>query len=249
MWLVLWVLCVACDSNPLNRCEQEKDPAECLQRAVLEVGGVNEASPLCSRMTDDTLRGECFFLISDGYQLIGEQARTLCVSAVPYTEDCLRHAAARDVEQNIFPTLTHASPQPMKLMPRIYGVVQQYLPAQVAESMSRDMMIRFQASKVSDSFSREACTGLNPSICAQVYIIASLGSRDQWSAYFEEPWMKACGNKLTVSSAVEWGWKSWNPTMDPVVQQAYQQICNAVEGSQPRLEQQEQPAANTDSSK
>ena len=110
-------------------------------------------------------------------------------------------------------------------------------------------MIRFQASKVSDSFSREACTGLNPSICAQVYIIASLGSRDQWSAYFEEPWMKACGNKLTVSSASEWGWKSWTPTMDTVVQQAYLQLCKAVDDSQPTLDDKVLPAANTDSSK
>ena len=52
---------------------------------------------------------------------------------------------------------------------------------QIFESMSRDMMIRFQASKVGDS-SSEACMGLTPSICAQVYIVASLGSRDQWSS-------------------------------------------------------------------
>ena len=138
-------------------------------------------------------------MISDVYQLIGDRLELYAHRQISFTEDCLRHSAARDVEQSIFPTLTHASPQPMKLMPRIYGVVQQYLPAQIAESMSRDMMIRFQASRVNESFTREACTGLNPTICAQVYIIASLGSRDQWSAYLEEPWMKACGNKLTVS--------------------------------------------------
>ena len=248
MW---WIPFVACDSNPLNKCEQEKEQGECLQSAVLEIGDVDKASSMCSNLNYQEMRGECFFLISDGYQLIGTQAKTLCTSAVPYTEDCLRHAAARDVEQNIFPTLTHASPQPMKLMPRIYGVVQQYLPKQVAESMSRDMMIRFQASKVGESFSSESCIGLNPSICTQVYIIASLGSREQWSSYFEEPWMQACGNKLTASSAVEWGWKSWTPTMDVVVQQAYQQICKAVDDSQPSLEGRGQvfPAANTDSSK
>ena len=246
---MFWYLFTACNSNPIEQCEQEKEQGECLQRVVSGVGDVDKASSMCSNLHHEEMRGECFFLISDSYQLIGTQARTLCTAAEPYTEDCLRHAAARDVEQNIFSTLTHASPQPMKLMPRIYGVVQQYLPAQVAESMSRDMMIRFQASKVSDSFSREACTGLNPSICAQVYIIASLGSRDQWSAYFEEPWMKACGNKLTVSSASEWGWKSWTPTMDTVVQQAYLQLCKAVDDSQPTLDGKGLPAANTDSSK
>ena len=243
---MFWYLFAACNSNPIDRCEQVKEPWECLSSAVLEIGDVNKASSMCSKLNDEQMRGECLFLVSDGYQLIGEQAMTLCDASEPYTEDCLRHAAARDVEQNIFPTLTHASPQPMKLMPRIYGVVQQYLPEQVAESMSRDMMIRFQASKVGESFTSESCIGLNPSICAQVYIIASLGSRDQWSTYFEEPWMQACGSKLSVSSAVEWGWKSWTPTIDTVVQQAYQQICRAVNDLQPRLEPQQTPATNID---
>ena len=29
------------------------------------------------------MRGECIFLISDGYQLIGEQAMTMCAKAEP----------------------------------------------------------------------------------------------------------------------------------------------------------------------
>ena len=230
---MFWYLVAACNTNPIKRCEQVTEPGECLQDAVLEVGDINKASSMCSEFKEKSLRGECFFLISDGYQLMDEQARSFCSAADPYTEDCLRHAAARDVEQNIYPTLTHASPQPMKLMPRIYGVVQRYLPDQIAESMSRDMMIRFQASKVGGTFSNESCIGLNPSICTQVYIIASLGSRGQWSSYFEEPWMQACGTKLTVTSAVEWGWKSWTPTMDTIVQQAYQQLCKAVKNSTP----------------
>ena len=80
-------------------------------------------------VSDDKMRGECVFLLSDGYQFVGESAMSMCVKAEPFTEDCLRHAAARDVEVNIFSTLTHATPQPMKLMPRIYGTVQRYLPA------------------------------------------------------------------------------------------------------------------------
>jgi hypothetical protein len=134
----------------------------------------------------------------------------------------------------------------MKLLPRIHGVVKQYLPSQIAESMSRDMMIRFQASKIGDTFGKEACSGLNPSICAQVYIVASLGSRGQWTEYIEEPWMTACGETLMPSSAKEWGWKVWSPDMDSVVQQAYRQLCQAKDGVST---QRSDPAAKTDSSK
>ena len=108
-------------------------------------------------------------------------------------------------------------------------------------------MIRFQASKVGDSFSSEACTGLTPSICAQVYIVASLGSRDQWSQYVEDPWMKECGAQLTNTLAAEWGWKTWEPHMEGTVQQAYSQLCGAVKDEQ--LRGQKVPDARTDSSK
>ena len=218
-----------------------------MQSILQTASNTEEAGTVCAQISNEKIRGECFFLVSDGYQLTGEQAIAMCAKADPFTEDCLRHAAARDVEHNIFSTLTHASPQPMKLLPRIYGSVQLYLPSQIAESMSRDMMIRFQASKVGDIFDRDACIGLNPSICAQVYIVASLGSRDQWSEYVDEPWMQDCGVDLTALSAEAWGWKDWKPSMDAIVQQAYRQLCGAVQGQ--KIQDQTVPDASTDSSK
>ena len=46
---MFWHLFSACDSNPIHRCEQENEPAECLQRAVLEIGDVDKASSMCSK--------------------------------------------------------------------------------------------------------------------------------------------------------------------------------------------------------
>ena len=232
--LLFGILLFGCQSNSMIQCEASENAQVCLQTAIQKVADVEGALSLCGQVSDVKLRGECFFLISDGYELVGDKAMSICARAEPFTEDCQRHAAARDVEVNIFSTLTHATPQPMKLMPRIYGTVQRYLPDQIAESMSRDMMIRFQAGKIGEQFSRDACTGLNPSICAQVYIVASLGSRDQWSEYVEEPWMKDCGTDLTLAAATRWGWKSWTPSMEATVQQAYSQLCAALQGQQPR---------------
>ena len=244
---MFWIVFFGCRNNSIVQCENVEDAQRCLQSILQNASNIEEARTMCAQASNEKIRGECFFLVSDGYQLTGEQAMSMCAQADPFTEDCLRHAAARDVEQNIFSTLTHASPQPMKLLPRIHGSVQQYLPAQIAESMSRDMMIRFQASKVGDIFDRDACIGLNPSICAQVYIVASLGSRDQWSEYVEEPWMQDCGVPLTASSAESWGWKDWKPSMEVIVQRAYGQLCGAVQGQ--NLQDQTVPDARTDSSK
>ena len=58
-------------------------------------------------------------------------------------------------------------------------------------------------------FQSSDCVGLQPNMCAQVYILASLGSREQWSANYEESWMKHCGQSLTPTLAQEWGWKRW----------------------------------------
>ena len=233
---MLWFLIFSCSQNSIQKCEQSDNPHECLRTAISRTSFSEEVLGLCSQLTEASVRGECHFLVSDIHQLTGQSARQICTQATPFTEDCLRHAAGRDVEMTIFSTLTQATPQPMKLLPRIHGVVKQYLPPQIAESMSRDMMIRFQASRVTERMTSIDCTGLNPAMCSQVYIVASLGSRGQWTEYFEEPWMVHCGNALTNVEAREWGWKTWTPDMDAVVQQAYSQICNATQGRTPQME-------------
>ena len=47
--------------------------------------------------------------------------------------------------------------------------------------------------------------------------------------HVEDPWMKECGAQLTSTLATEWGWKTWEPSMDGTVQQAYSQLCGAVQ--------------------
>ncbi len=234
---MLW-LWLGCQTTAVKDCPAASNPHQCIQESIQSFEGtVEQALELCDTLTDERLKGECAFLFSDEGKLTGELARNMCAAATPFEEDCLRHAAARDVEQNIYPNLKLANPTPMKVVPRIFGVVSQYLPSEIAEPMSRDMMIRLQASKIEGSFDISDCNGLTPSLCAQVYIVASLGSRGQWSEHVEEPWMSHCGTVLLVEKATEWGWKSWTNDVDATVQTAYQQLCQAL------------PAANTDSSK
>ena len=236
--LYMWLACSTDGTSSIVSCPQHQEPTVCIERSIQSFEGtVDEAIAVCQQLPEGELRGECAFLLSDGSELMGDVARTMCAVATPFEEDCLRHAAAREVETTILPTLSNVNPNPMKLLPRIHGVVRQYLPAEIAESMSRDMMIRFQASRVETLFDSESCTGLNPSICSQVYIVASLGSRGQWTEHFSEPWMASCSRDITVEDATTWGWKQWTVSMEEVVQQAHQQLCQAL------------PAAKSDSSK
>ncbi len=234
---MLW-LWLGCQTTAVQDCPVVSNPHQCIQQSIQSFEGtIDEALELCKTLNDERLAGECAFLFSDEGKLTGELARTMCAAATPFEEDCLRHAAARDVEQNIYPDLRLSNPAPMKLVPRIFGVVSQYLPSEIAEPMSRDMMIRLQASKIQGAFDANDCAGLTPSLCAQVYIVGSLGSRGQWSEHVEEPWMKQCGTVLTPDTASEWGWMAWTSDVDATVQTAYGQLCQAL------------PAANTDSSK
>lgn len=236
---MMWWLSLACQTNPLAPCLGTEEPSICLMERVSESSLLTgDLLKLCQQAElGDKLTGECVFLISDERGLIGTEAQQVCQQTAPFTEDCLRHAAARDVEQNIFAHVQQARPEPMKLLPRIHGVVRTYLEPQIAESMSRDMVLRFQASRMGPTFQPSDCTGLQPNMCAQVYILGSLGSREQWSANYEETWMTHCAQPLTPALAQEWSWKGWDTSMDSMVQNAFQQICQAL------------PAAKSDSSK
>ena len=243
-------------TSPFQHCENTNEPQLCLMEEMntqmQNKRDIQELLDACSLLTDRSLKGECYFLVSDESKLTGDNAREVCRFAEPFSEDCLRHAAAREVEQSIFATLENSQPNPMRVLPRIHGVVRNYLPAEIAEPMARDMVLRFQASRIGSDFDTADCLGLQSNLCSQVYILAALGSREQWTKGFEEPWMLACGRDITVQDAEGWSWPHWQGEMDAVVQNAMQQICQALPTapSTPLIENGVSvPAANVDSSK
>jgi len=174
-------------------------------------------------------RGECFFLLSDNLQAISEEGKRLCGMAAPFQEDCLRHVAARDVELNLFPLLAHNNAPPMKVMPRIYSIVQHYLPAEIAQPMARDMLLRRYASVLQPPFSRASCQGMDPDMCSQLYIIASLGGTQQWNG--SEPWFEYCGQSLNAEIVNTLSWVPFTSDAQETVDRAFKQICQAGQQS------------------
>ena len=79
-----------------------------------------------------------------------------------------------------------------------------------------------------DVFELSDCKGMPRQLCSQVYIVSSLGSQEQWHVNFEDPWMKSCGTTPTIENARTWGWTSWDPAAQDIVNEAHRQLCQAL---------------------
>lgn len=197
----------------------EEMRGECASALVASAPNHTDNERVCAALTSEKWKGECHFQMSDAGQLIGEKAKQMCAKSGPFEEDCLRHAAARDVEMNV-----HLADlkQAKSLLPRIYGTVKQYLLDSIAQPMARDMLVRMIAShQPNQPFSNRFCEGLTPDTCAQIYIIRSLGSGVQ----DRSQWESACGTPLTPKRASELSLALYLPEQQTVVDRAWKQLC------------------------
>ena len=232
--LALWVACSPkSDSELYTLALSKQNPALCLEILNGDVQGdcmtaVIEAAPsstenesFCARLESEKWKGECHFQLSDANLLVGEKAKVMCQKAGEFSEDCLRHAAARDVEQHIH--LAELK-QAQNLLPRIYGIVKNYLVDSIAQPMARDMLVRMVAAyQPNTPFSAEYCRGLTPDTCVQIYIVRSLGSGQQ----DDTAWRGACGSEMTPRLAVSLGWANYHPAQQSVVNKAWRQVCQS----------------------
>lgn len=211
----------------------EEDPGKCLEISAPDIAGdclsalvvktphAAHWHTTCTQIDDSEWQGECFFQLSDAGAHIGDSARSICAKASPFSEDCLRHAAARDVEQKVnLGELTQAQ----RLMPRIYSLLKEYLPDPIAQPMARDMLVRMVAqAKPNLPFSKVFCEGLSVDTCIQIYIVRSLGSGHQESN--DDTWREHCGASINISTADSLGWASYTPNMQDTVSKAWKQVC------------------------
>ena len=175
----------------------------------------------CDTAEQQKWRSECFFSVSDTAKLIGSNALEVCALTGNFQNDCLRHAAAREVEQFVFPRLS--LDDPTKAFEPIQKVISMYLGDDGTGPMTRDMIIRWWAGHVVEPFTRTSCLNLSDDTCAQVWIVHSLGSGSQVNG--DEPLLKHCNEPLAAERAAFYGLSSWERSAEGYVQQAWQQIC------------------------
>jgi hypothetical protein len=224
----------AIQQNNIKYCNRLNDSSRVSECTSTVAGNIakydpNKSLKICDKIKDSKWRGECFFLVSDTAQLIGDDARSVCKLSSPFEEDCLRHAAARDVEQNLYTIINNQ--QPMKLMPRIYDVLKTYLDEKVAQPMARDMLLRYLSSEITPPFVSDSCSEIPNDMCVQLFIISSFGSAGQWSG--KEYWWKHCGKQITKESGKEIGFMDWHEDMSSIVSKAWMQMCNANQAIRP----------------
>lgn len=220
VWLFL-----SCQQESLNACLTEAEPSTCMQTIVQKTEDVMSLEAECQGISEQKWKGECYFLLSDQSGAIKSEGQRLCGLAEPFEEDCLRHVAARDVEINLYPILVNKNASPMKVMPRIYGVIKAYLPQQIAEPMARDMLLRKYAQDIQSPFSQESCQGMGADMCSQLYIIASMGETQQWNG--TEAWFQYCDQKITVELAKSFSWLVFTADAQDTVERSFRQICQA----------------------
>ena len=220
VWLFL-----SCQQESLNACLTEAEPSTCMQTIVQKAEDVMSLEAECQGISEQKWKGECYFLLSDQSGAIKLEGQRLCGLAEPFEEDCLRHVAARDVEINLYPILVNKNASPMKVMPRIYGVIQVYLPQQIAEPMARDMLLRKYAQDIQSPFSQDSCLGMGADMCSQLYIIASMGETQKWNG--TEAWFQYCDQKITVELAKSFSWLVFTADAQDIVERSFRQICQA----------------------
>ena len=105
------------------------------------------------------------------------------------------------------------------------GIVQIYLPAEVAQPMARDMLLRKYAADLSSPFTKSSCQGMDIDMCSQLYLIASLGGNKQWNG--TEIWFQHCDQQITADLAKSFSWLVFTADAQEIVQRSFQQICQA----------------------
>ena len=97
-------LAAAADPLDAGACAAIGDPrlrGECLAMVAAEIaqatGELDVAASRCAQIpAEEAWRGECYFLVVDAVELIGEDARRLCQEAGQYRDRCLGHALQRE---------------------------------------------------------------------------------------------------------------------------------------------------------
>lgn len=222
---MVFLFLFSCQHDQLQVCLEKEEPSLCMQERIKKSDDIAALETECKSIATEKWRGECYFLLSDVSRAIKAEGKRLCSLAQPFQEDCLRHVAARDVEQNLYPVLVNRNAKPMKVMPRIYGIVQEYLPAEIAQPMARDMLLRKYATEIKAPFTKASCQGMEPDMCSQFYIVCSLGGDQQWTG--SEAWFAYCDQQISPELARSFSWLMFTADAQEIVQRSFEQICQA----------------------
>lgn len=189
---------------------------------------LDEAIAVCTSVPTEVWKDECVFLSIDEAGVVGEEAMAQCAVAGQYRQQCITHAAARDVERQVFAAATPG--QERQAHERAEGVLRQYMSGGDARRMARTLVISWLATREpGQPFSARSCGNLRPEMCPEVYVRRAQG--DGMRPPDDAPWRALCGAPLdSAEQAVRHGLPRWDASGAAMAAEGWQRLC------QPRLQ-------------
>ena len=214
----------ALSAEPCTHIDDRTLQAECLSAVsdgLLQQGRADEAGAACAAAGEGRWRDECFFRLADEAGMVGEEARAMCPRAGRFADQCINHAAARDVEQTLLRQPRYGREK--QTMNQMVGILAPYVGRQAALSMARSITVSWLARRDDAPFSARTCGTLPAAFCLHVYAQRARSGADSSAP---QPWQSRCSEPLSPAVAAEAGLPPYEAEMQAVVSAAWTMLCS-----------------------
>lgn len=219
----------AADAARCGRVRAAATRDECLSAvavALARARNAEGATAACAQLSSGSRwRDECHFSLADELGLVGSAAVQTCQQAGQYQQDCINHAAAREVEQRLLSQGPRHG-QERETTQRMVGILKGYMSEGEAHRMAHSMTISWLARRDDGQvFRPESCGNFDANICTQVYILRARGGELYSRA--DASWRSRCDQPLTAAVAEQDAeLPEFAPEMGEVVQRAWAVLCS-----------------------
>lgn len=224
-------------------CAQIQDRSlqgECLSHAaatLVKGGHAEEGFRRCREILDPVWQEECWFLVADEAELLGEEARGACRHAGRFRAHCLGHAIGREVRD--VETRFGKVGQEAALMQGITEVVARYKPGAPPDqrlTTVHTLMSRIIAAREAElPFDPVRCGEAPPELCDRAYRTSLDGTPREID--LEAP----CHAELSREAVAEAGLRTWVEDQDGLGERVWTQLCYELETGQMRRGEKVQP--------
>ena len=203
---------------------------ECVTMVAAEVakqtGTLAPAEARCDQLpAEDPWRGECYFLVVDTLELVGEEARRLCLQAGTFTSWCLGHALHREGRPLLAAAPRGAERQAylaVQDLALFYFGDEREAAGQKLWSLVTDELA---SRDWGQPFTPEICGEVPDQLCRAVFLTRlRLATRD--AGYSEDVLQQMCGQEaITAADVAALGIPAWTEAAEPIAQASLRQLC------------------------
>ena len=219
----------AAGSDP-SACSAISDPelsAECVAmraRELYAAGEVEAARAACGGLVAGPWRDECHFLLADEEGVHGDRAREACAQTGRFRFQCLGPAISREASV-LFREIPRG--QEDRLLRELQALTGSYIDGPEAlEKAGRLLAMELATRDPEAPFDLSLCGSAPATLCREAY--RERVRRAAKSVNAEEDtgmWRQACARTVSVERAARFGLPTWTPEADPLVQEAWQELC------------------------